>query len=167
MIKEEVCKEYCEFEGDLYVKGCICNFQCQVVQCCMMVDVFKVDVIVINLMYYVVVLCYFEKEGGVLCVLVKGVDMVVVKICELGMEYKIFILEVFLLVCVLYCYIEIGYQIFEVLYVVVVEVFVYVYQLCCLYQVGGCVLVCLIDLLVFVDMDLGLQFGLDDELEDV
>lgn len=95
--------------------------------CCMMVEVLIVDVVVINLIYFVVVLKYIEGKMGVFKVVVKGVDDVVVKICELVCEYKVLLLEVLLLVCVLYVYIEIGDEIFEVFYIVVVEVLVYVF----------------------------------------
>lgn len=74
----------------------------------MMEDVLKVDVIVINLMYYFVVLQYDENKMSVLKVVVKGVGLIVLCICEFGVEYWVFILEVLLLVWVLYCYVEIG-----------------------------------------------------------
>lgn len=47
-----------------------------------MVVVLEVDVVIINLIYFVVVLKYDLVGGGVLLLLVKGNDFLVLKICE-------------------------------------------------------------------------------------
>lgn len=64
--------------------------------------VFIVDVVVVNFIYYVVVLKY---EGGVMnvfIVVVLGVDEIVLCICEVVDGNKVVIVFVLFLVCVLY-----------------------------------------------------------------
>lgn len=68
----------------------------------MMEVVFIVDVVVVNLIYYVVVLKYDGGRMGVFIVVVLGVDEIVLCICEVVDGNKVVIVFVLFLVCVLY-----------------------------------------------------------------
>lgn len=89
---------------------------------------FKVDVVIINLIYYVVVFLYELEKFDVLRVIVKGKDYIVLKIKQEVIKYRIEIVENREFVRVFYNMCEIGDFILLEFYQVVVEVLVYVYS---------------------------------------
>lgn len=95
----------------------------------MMSVVLVVIVVVINLIYYVVVLKYEDGMGVFLC-LVKGIDVLVLKIRDVVKENEVLVVENLLLVWVFYVIVDIDGEVLEEYYKVVVEVIGFVFCMC-------------------------------------
>lgn len=119
----------------------------------MMQEVFKVDVVVINLIYYLVVLKYDQNGNWVFVVVVKGGDELVMYICKIVIVYDVFLVVMFMLIWVIYYIIEVDEEILYKLFMVVVQVLVYVFQLK-VFKVGKgkCFKLVLNNLLILLDM---------------
>ncbi|MDO7673106.1 MAG: EscU/YscU/HrcU family type III secretion system export apparatus switch protein, partial [Reinekea forsetii] len=91
-------------------------------------DVPEADVIITNPTHYAVALKYKPNEMPAPLMVAKGVDMVALKIREIGGEYKVPILELPALSRSIYHHTEIGGEIPEGLYIAVAQVLAYIYQ---------------------------------------
>lgn len=81
---------------------------------------FNVDVVVINFIYYFVVIKYDESGLRVFVVVVKGVDELVMYIRKIVMVNDVFLIFSFILICVIYYFIEVDDEVFNGLFMVVV-----------------------------------------------
>jgi flagellar biosynthetic protein FlhB len=129
MTKEELRQEGKEMEGDPQVKGRIRSMQREAARKRMMTEVPKADVIVTNPTHFAVALRYQDKKMGAPQVVAKGTYLLAQRICELGRENKIPILQAPPLARALYRHGELGAEIPAPLYTAVAEVLAYVYQL--------------------------------------
>lgn len=74
----------------------------------------------INLIYFLVVIKYDEKGVRVLVVVVKGVDELVMYIRKIVIVNDVLLIFFFMFVCVIFYFIEVDDEIFNVLFMVVV-----------------------------------------------
>lgn len=144
-----MCDEYKEFEGLFEKKVVICNCQCQIVMGGVVQVMCEVQFIIINLMYFLVVIIYDFVIVFVLIVLVKGCGEKVLVMCEFVVEFVVLVFEYLVFVCLVY-YIMCEWQVIcEEFYFVVVGVFVFVFLLKC----GECLLWFEVDVLVVICFD--------------
>lgn len=129
MTKEELRQEGKEMEGDPQVKGRIRSMQREAARRRMMTQVPKADVIVTNPTHFAVALRYQDKKMRAPQVVAKGTYLLAQRICELGRENKVPILQAPPLARALYRHAELGEEIPAPLYTAVAEVLAYVYQL--------------------------------------
>ena len=129
MTKEELRQEGKEMEGDPQVKGRIRSMQREAARKRMMTQVPKADVIVTNPTHFAVALRYQDNKMRAPQVVAKGTHLLAQRICELGRENKVPILQAPPLARALYRHAELGEEIPATLYTAVAEVLAYVYQL--------------------------------------
>lgn len=129
MTKEELRQEGKEMEGDPQVKGRIRSMQREAARRRMMTQVPKADVIVTNPTHFAVALRYQDRKMRAPQVVAKGTYLLAQRICELGRENKVPILQAPPLARALYRHAELGEEIPGPLYTAVAEVLAYVYQL--------------------------------------
>lgn len=129
MTKEELRQEGKEMEGDPQVKGRIRSMQREAARRRMMTQVPKADVIVTNPTHFAVALRYQDRKMRAPQVVAKGTYLLAQRICELGRENKVPILQAPPLARALYRHAELGEEIPAPLYTAVAEVLAYVYQL--------------------------------------
>jgi flagellar biosynthesis protein FlhB len=129
MTKEEVKQEMKEAEGNPEVKGRIRSMQREWAQRRMMLDVPKADVIVVNPTHYAVALRYDDGKMRAPVVVAKGLDLVALRIRELGNEHGVPIFEAPPLARALHRSVDIGDEIPAGFYVAVAQVLTYIFQL--------------------------------------
>lgn len=129
MTKEELRQEGKEMEGDPQVKARIRSMQREAARRRMMTQVPKADVIVTNPTHFAVALSYQDKKMRAPQVVAKGTYLLAQRICELGRENKVPIVQAPPLARALYRHGELGEEIPGPLYTAVAEVLAYVYQL--------------------------------------
>lgn len=129
MTKEELRQEGKEMEGDPQVKGRIRSMQREAARRRMMTQVPKADVIVTNPTHFAVALSYQDKKMRAPQVVAKGTYLLAQRICELGRENRVPIVQAPPLARALYRHGELGEEIPGPLYTAVAEVLAYVYQL--------------------------------------
>jgi flagellar biosynthetic protein FlhB len=129
MTKEEVRQEMKESEGNPEVKGKIRALQREWSQRRMMQDVPTADVIVVNPTHFAVVLRYDDQKMRAPVVVAKGLDLVALRIRELGNEHGVPIFEAPPLARALHRSVEIGDEIPAGFYVAVAQVLTYIFQL--------------------------------------
>lgn len=128
MTKEEVKEENKQAEGDPMVKGRIRSIQRQLARRRMMQDVPKADVIITNPTHYAVALKYDPVKMGAPTVVAKGMNVIALKIREVGKEHNVPIMEDRPLARALYKSVEIGEQIPESLFKAVAEILAYIFR---------------------------------------
>ncbi|ATX76678.1 MULTISPECIES: flagellar biosynthesis protein FlhB [Reinekea] len=128
MTMQEIKDEYKSSEGKPEIKAKIRQLQRDMANRRMMSDVPEADVIITNPTHYAVALKYKPNEMPAPLMVAKGVDMVALKIREIGGEYKVPILELPALSRSIYHHTEIGGEIPEGLYIAVAQVLAYIYQ---------------------------------------
>ena len=128
MTMQEIKDEYESSEGKPEIKAKIRQLQRDMANRRMMSDVPEADVIITNPTHYAVALKYKPNEMPAPLMVAKGVDMVALKIREIGGEYKVPILELPALSRSIYHHTEIGGEIPEGLYIAVAQVLAYIYQ---------------------------------------
>lgn len=129
MTKQEVKDEHKDTEGRPEVKGRIRQMQREMSQRRMMANIPKADVIITNPTHFAVALKYDADSGGAPMLLAKGVDMVALKIREIGVANEVQILESPALARSIYYSTELDQQIPAGLYLAVAQVLAYVYQI--------------------------------------
>ncbi|WP_225772792.1 flagellar biosynthesis protein FlhB [Pseudomonas sp. Marseille-Q5115] len=129
MTKQEVKDEYKDAEGRPEVKGRIRQMQREMSQRRMMTNIPQADVIITNPTHFAVALKYDADSGGAPMLLAKGVDMLALKIREIGVAHEVQIMESPALARSIYYSTELDQQIPAGLYLAVAQVLAYVYQL--------------------------------------
>jgi flagellar biosynthesis protein FlhB len=128
MTREEIRQEQREMEGDPQLKARIRSQQRAVARKRMMAAVPKASVIVTNPTHYAVALEYREGTMQAPRLIAKGMNLVALRIREIGEENKVTIVEAPPLARALYKHTEIGGEIPQALYTVVAQVLAYVFQ---------------------------------------
>jgi flagellar biosynthetic protein FlhB len=128
MTMQEIKDEYKSSEGKPEIKAKIRQLQREMANRRMMSDVPEADVIITNPTHYAVALKYQPNVMPAPLMVAKGVDVVALKIREIGGEYKVPILELPALSRSIYHHTEIGGEIPEGLYIAVAQVLAYIYQ---------------------------------------
>lgn len=129
MTKQEVKDEHKDAEGRPEVKGRIRQMQREMSQRRMMANIPRADVIITNPTHFAVALKYDADSGGAPMLLAKGVDMVALKIREIGVAHEVQVLESPALARSIYYSTELDQQIPAGLYLAVAQVLAYVYQI--------------------------------------
>lgn len=129
MTKQEVRDEHKDAEGRPEVKGRIRQMQREMSQRRMMTNIPQADVIITNPTHFAVALKYDADSGGAPMLLAKGVDMLALKIREIGVAHQVQVLESPALARSIYYSTEIDQQIPSGLYLAVAQVLAYVYQI--------------------------------------
>ncbi|KDR95179.1 flagellar biosynthetic protein FlhB [Peptoclostridium litorale DSM 5388] len=128
MSKQEIKEEYKQMEGSPEIKSKIKEKQRQSAMKRMMQDVAKADVIITNPTHYAVGLKYDDGVSDAPYVIVKGKNMVALKIREKAREHNIEIVENKPLARKLYAVLEIGDSIPAEFYEIVAEILAHVYS---------------------------------------
>ena len=128
MSKQEIKEEYKQMEGSPEIKSKIKEKQRQSAMKRMMQDVAKADVIITNPTHYAVGLKYDDGVTDAPYVIVKGKNMVALKIKEKAREHNIEIVENKPLARKLYAVLEIGDSIPAEFYEIVAEILAHVYS---------------------------------------
>ena len=129
MTKSEVKDEYKQQEGDPLIKGRLRQIRMEKARKRMMAQVPKADVIVTNPTHYSVALQYDNNKNAAPVVIAKGIDMVALRIREVGEEHKITMISNPPLARTLYDTVDLDKEIPTNLYKAVAEVISYVYKL--------------------------------------
>ena len=122
---QELKEEYRQLEGDPQIKAKIRQLRVQRARKRMMSQVPQASVIITNPTHYAVALRYENGMNAPLC-LAKGLDMIALKIREIGEEHKIPIVENPPLARALYASVEVDHEIPGEHYKAVAEVIGYV-----------------------------------------
>ena len=128
MAKHEVKEEARESMGDPQIKAAQRAMARRLLQRQMLADVPQADVIITNPTHYAIALQYEKDMNAPLCV-AKGVDLVALKIREIGEENSVPIVESPPLARALYATVDIDEEIPEEHYKAVAEILAYVYRL--------------------------------------
>ena len=128
MTREEVRQEQREMEGDPQLKARIRSQQRAVARKRMMSAVPKANVIVTNPTHYAIALEYREGTMRAPRLVAKGINLVALRIREIGQDNNVTIVEAPPLARALYRHTEIGQEIPQALYTVVAQVLAYVFQ---------------------------------------
>ncbi|BAP44192.1 flagellar biosynthesis protein FlhB [Pseudomonas sp. 21LCFQ02] len=129
MTKQEVRDEHKNSDGSPEVKQRIRQLQFQMSQRRMMAAIPEADVIITNPTHFAVALKYDPEKGGAPMLLAKGVDMIALKIREIGAHNQILILESAALARSIYYSTELEEEIPAGLYLAVAQVLAYVFQI--------------------------------------
>ncbi len=129
MSKDEVKREHKESEGDPQVKARIRQQQQAMARGRMMSKVPEADVIITNPNHYAVALSYDDQGMAAPRLVAKGLDLVALRICELGDAHDIPRLEAPPLARALYRYVDLDAEIPMALYTAVAEVMAWAFQL--------------------------------------
>ncbi|MEB5209847.1 flagellar biosynthesis protein FlhB [Pseudomonas aeruginosa] len=129
MTKQEVRDEYKDSEGKPEVKSKIRQMQREMAQRRMMAAVPEADVVITNPTHFAVALKYDPAGGGAPLLLAKGNDFLALKIREVAQEHKVMVMESPALARAVYYSTELDQEIPAGLYLAVVQVLAYVYQL--------------------------------------
>ena len=129
MSRAELRQEARESDGDPQIKAKIRAQQREMARRRMMAEVPKADVVVTNPTHFAVALKYRDGEMRAPIVVAKGMDLVAMRIREVGQRHGVPILETPALARTLHRYAEIGDEIPQTLYAAVAEVLAYVFQL--------------------------------------
>jgi flagellar biosynthetic protein FlhB len=127
MTKQEVKEEHKQMEGDPKIKARIRTLGRERARKRMMAAVPRATVIITNPTHYAVALRYIRSEGGAPLVLAKGLDLVALKIREIGEEHNIPIVEDKPLARSLYDSVEVDQLIPPQFYKVVAEIIYYLH----------------------------------------
>lgn len=129
MTHDEARQENKESDGDPHMKGERRRRARELSRGRMLADVPKASVIVTNPTHYAVALQYDEGSGGAPRVVAMGVDLLALKIREIGTASKVPVLEAPPLARALYRHGEVGREIPVELYTAVAQVLAWVYRL--------------------------------------
>ncbi|MBD8574362.1 flagellar biosynthesis protein FlhB [Pseudomonas syringae] len=129
MTKQEVRDEHKNSEGNPQVKQRIRQLQHDMANRRMMAAIPDADVIITNPTHFAVALKYDPENGGAPQLLAKGVDLIALKIREIGAHNQIMILESPALARSIYYSTELEEEIPAGLYMAVAQVLAYVYQI--------------------------------------
>lgn len=129
MTKQEVKEEYRQQEGDPAVKARIRSIQREKARRRIMQEVPKADVVITNPTHYAVALQYERGSSEAPKVLVKGSDLMALRIREIAEESGVPVVERPPLARALYRDVDEGQEIPFELYQAVAEVLAYVYRL--------------------------------------
>ncbi|PCH59996.1 MAG: flagellar biosynthesis protein FlhB [SAR86 cluster bacterium] len=129
MTLQQVKDEMKNTDGRPEVKQKIRQLQQQMASNRMMQDVPEADVIITNPSHYAVALSYDKNSSSAPKMVAKGVDLIALKIREVGSEHKVPIITSPQLARAIYYNTEIGQEIPSGLYVAVAQVLAYIYQL--------------------------------------
>jgi len=129
MSKQDIKDEHKNMEGDPQVKGRIRSIQMKMSKQRMMSNVPDADVVITNPNHYAVALKYDDKKSTAPIVVAKGIDILALKIKEIALQSNIPLIEDIALARALYEQVEVDYEIPEVFYKAIAEVFTYVYNL--------------------------------------
>ncbi|KQQ57141.1 flagellar biosynthetic protein FlhB [Pseudomonas sp. Leaf127] len=129
MTKQEVRDEHKNSEGNPQVKQRIRQLQHDMANRRMMAAIPDADVIITNPTHFAVALKYDPENGGAPQLLAKGVDLIALKIREIGNHNQIMILESPALARSIYYSTELEEEIPAGLYMAVAQVLAYVYQI--------------------------------------
>lgn len=129
MTKEEVKEEYRQQEGDQAVKARIRSIQREKARRRIIQEVPKADVVITNPTHFAVALRYERGSADAPRVLVKGADLMALRIREIATESGVPIVERPPLARALYNEVEEGHEIPYELFQAVAEVLAYVYRL--------------------------------------
>jgi flagellar biosynthetic protein FlhB len=127
MTKQEVKEEHKQMEGDPKIKARIRTLGRERARKRMMAAVPRATVIITNPTHYAVALRYVRAEGGAPLVLAKGLDLVALKIREIGEEHGIPIVEDKPLARSLYDSVEVDQLIPPQFYKAVAEIIYYLH----------------------------------------
>jgi flagellar biosynthesis protein FlhB len=128
MTREEVRQEQREMEGDPQLKARIRSQQRAIARKRMMAAVPKASVIVTNPTHYAIALEYREGTMRAPRLVAKGMNLVALRIREIGETHNVTVVEAPPLARALYRHTEIGDEIPQALYTVVAQVLAYVFQ---------------------------------------
>lgn len=129
MTKQEVRDEHKNSEGNPQVKQRIRQLQHDMANRRMMAAIPEADVIITNPTHFAVALKYDPENGGAPKLLAKGLDLIALKIREIGAHHEIMILESPALARSIYYSTELEEEIPAGLYMAVAQVLAYVYQI--------------------------------------
>jgi len=129
MTKEEIKEEYRQQEGDPAVKSRIRSIQREKARRRIMQEVPKADVVITNPTHFAVALQYERGSSDAPKVLVKGSDLMALRIREIAEESGVPVVERPPLARALYHDVDEGQEIPYELYQAVAEVLAYVYRL--------------------------------------
>lgn len=129
MTKQEVRDELKNMEGDPMIKHRRRQIQQRIAMQRVRMDTPKADVIVTNPTHYAVALKYDQTTMTAPRVLVKGKDLMALRMRQIAQEYGIPVVERPPLARALYATVEVGQEVPPNLYRAVAEVLAYVYQL--------------------------------------
>jgi flagellar biosynthetic protein FlhB len=127
MTKQEIKDEHKQMEGDPKIKARIRTLGRERARKRMMAAVPRATVIITNPTHYAVALRYVRAEGGAPLVLAKGLDLVALKIREIGEEHNIPIVEDKPLARSLYDSVEVDQLIPPQFYKAVAEIIYYLH----------------------------------------
>ncbi|GAB7529753.1 flagellar biosynthesis protein FlhB [Pseudomonas sp. 3A(2025)] len=129
MTKQEVRDEHKNSEGNPQVKQRIRQLQHDMANRRMMAAIPEADVIITNPTHFAVALKYDPENGGAPKLLAKGLDLIALKIREIGAHHEVMILESPALARSIYYSTELEEEIPAGLYMAVAQVLAYVYQI--------------------------------------
>lgn len=129
MTKQEIRDEMKNMEGDPHIRQRRRQIQARIAMQRVQRDVPKADVVVTNPTHFAVALKYDSKSMGAPRVLVKGQDLIALRIRQLALQHGIPVVERPSLARALYAGVEVGQEVPPNLYRAVAEVLAYVYQL--------------------------------------
>ncbi|WP_295472521.1 flagellar biosynthesis protein FlhB [uncultured Pseudomonas sp.] len=129
MTKQEVRDEHKNSEGSPEIKQRIRQLQYEMSHRRMMAAIPEADVIITNPTHFAVALKYDPEQGGAPMLLAKGVDLIALKIREIGAHNQIMILESPALARSIYYSTELEQEIPAGLYLAVAQVLAYVFQI--------------------------------------
>lgn len=129
MTKQEVRDELKNMEGDPLIKHRRRQIQHRIAMQRVRMDTPKADVVVTNPTHYAVALKYDQATMTAPRVLVKGKDLMALRIRQIAQEHGIPVIERAPLARALYATAEVGQEVPPNLYRAVAEVLAYVYQL--------------------------------------
>ena len=129
MSKQEIKDEHKRTEGDPEIKGRIRKTQQEMAMSRMMEEVPQADVIVTNPTHFAVAIKYDPDVMSAPVVTAKGVDLIALRIRELGRSHAVPVYEAPPLARALYYSVELKQEIPSGLYFAVAQVLAYVFQL--------------------------------------